>query len=132
MRTQSFGYFLDMIKRVIGDKVIAGARIPPSYHHLDLAQAILVRWGCSVPWSWATWDDRRTANAECITDLVNLMTTFKIPVLNHQQTTVWLYHLNSPFFSLEGLPGFKVQLQVFLANKASSSAAMLVILSCIA
>ncbi|KAG6846010.1 hypothetical protein H0H87_011058 [Tephrocybe sp. NHM501043] len=51
-----------------GDVTICGQRTVP-YDNLNSAQAILVKWGNLIAWSWATWNDQRIADVECITDL---------------------------------------------------------------
>ena len=67
LRPDGYGYLLELIKIIINEDV--ATRTPPE--NLDVPQAILLRWGNAVPWSWSTWDDLRVANTEYLRVVVS-------------------------------------------------------------
>ena len=67
LRPDSYGYLLELIKIIINEDV--ATRTP--LENLDVPQAILLRWGNAVPWSWSTWDDLRVANTEYLRIVVS-------------------------------------------------------------
>lgn len=81
LRPDSYGYLLKLIKSIVNEDVATRTDMP--LEKLDVPQAILLRWGSAVPWSWSIWDDLRVANTEYLRVV----------------TMTWLYHLNSPFFA---------------------------------
>ncbi|KAG6836806.1 hypothetical protein H0H93_002828 [Arthromyces matolae] len=68
-KIQSLTCILDTLQTAFySDAETCGQKTLP-YTILDTAQAVLIKWGNLVPWSWSTWADQRMANVECIVDL---------------------------------------------------------------
>lgn len=66
LRPESLGYLLDLIGIIMGKE--ATSFLP--LERLDVAQVILLRWGGTVPWSWSTWTDQRSADTEYLCSMV--------------------------------------------------------------
>lgn len=66
LRPEALGNLLDLIWMIMGND--ADSFLP--LEELDIAHAILLRWGNTVPWSWSTWNDQRSAGAECLRSMV--------------------------------------------------------------
>jgi hypothetical protein len=72
LRPHSLAALLNLIQLVMHpNETVSTLQLVSPRVDLDLAQTIIVRWAETVPWSWATWDDQRIANAESITFLVS-------------------------------------------------------------
>ncbi|KAH9898530.1 hypothetical protein C8Q73DRAFT_685135 [Cubamyces lactineus] len=84
-RPQSHATLLEMIRIVLHPDTPCTS--PPSIPatRLDLPQSILLKWGHTLPWAWATWRDPRLYQADVVESL----------------TAAWLFHLDAP---LEDVP----------------------------
>ena len=69
LRTEIQAYVLELIAHIIryGDQNLL------LVEKLNLPQAILLRWGKAVPWSWSIWIDDRNANTEQVHAMVSAM-----------------------------------------------------------
>ena len=105
---------------------------PVSYymhHHqaLDTAQAILLRWGCTVAWCWSVWNDTRAMHFETVDIIVSHSRQNRLYRLdNGFETILWIrdtciHQKTDVLFGLEARYHM-----VLLSNIPASAAAVLV------
>ena len=72
LRPQTNNVILEMVRVIldtdqpINTSPVMASSCPP----LDGPMAILLKWGSTLPWSWATWDDNRLEGSEVAEYLV--------------------------------------------------------------
>ncbi|KAI0662697.1 hypothetical protein C8Q70DRAFT_960558 [Cubamyces menziesii] len=79
-RPQSHATLLEMIRIVLHSDAPNTSSLSISAPDLDLPQSILLKWGPTLPWAWATWRDSRLYQADVVEAL----------------TAAWLAHLETP------------------------------------